>query len=208
MGEGRGIVVSFWLACALCSALVASHNHRRAIGWFCVGLLCGPCGLLVALFPPLGAAPSPGPAHDDGEERWATLMQDDDGARSAMGRGEGYGTQAIAALHKASRGMADPSPLPTIAAHMAREAEDSRARSPHRYVCARCVSSLYRYFAKSLRSSAACGITPLALCLSTRVNFLLSRPPCYGGRFALLGRTQKLGNALFNDMARLGKAPA
>jgi hypothetical protein len=121
-----GIIVGFWLVCAICSTILASYKNRSALGWFFVGLLCGPFGLLIALFPRLAAAPSTVPAQDDFEERWATLTQYDAAARSAMGSLEGYGPQAITELKKAYRGSGDPSQLPRIAQHIAREVEESR----------------------------------------------------------------------------------
>ena len=41
----------FWLLCAIFSAILAAHKNRSAVGWFFVGLLFGPFGLLVAVMP-------------------------------------------------------------------------------------------------------------------------------------------------------------
>jgi hypothetical protein len=45
------IVVLVWLLFAIFSAALASSKNRSAFGWFFCGLLLGPFGLLVALFP-------------------------------------------------------------------------------------------------------------------------------------------------------------
>lgn len=43
--------VLFWLLCAIFSAALASSKNRSGFGWFLLGLLFGPFGLLVAFFP-------------------------------------------------------------------------------------------------------------------------------------------------------------
>jgi hypothetical protein len=40
-----------WLLFAIFSMAIASAKNRSGIGWFLVGLLFGPFGLLVAFFP-------------------------------------------------------------------------------------------------------------------------------------------------------------
>jgi hypothetical protein len=120
------IAIVFWLLCAIFSAILAWHKNRSAVGWFFVGLLFGPFGLLVALFPNLTAATFPIPTQDDFEERWATLTEYDAAARAAVGSLEAYGTRAIEELKKAYRAIGDPSQLPKIAEQIAREVEESR----------------------------------------------------------------------------------
>lgn len=44
-------LVFIWLLFGIFSALLASYKNRNAIGWFFVGLIFGPFGLLVAAFP-------------------------------------------------------------------------------------------------------------------------------------------------------------
>jgi hypothetical protein len=120
-------IVVFWLLCAIFSAILASHKHRSAVGWFFVGLLLGPFGLLVAFFPDLRAVTS----QEDFEERWATLTKYDDAVRAAVDSLEAYSTHAIAELKKAYRAIGDPTQLPSIAEHIAREAEANRTVVSH-----------------------------------------------------------------------------
>lgn len=40
-----------WILFAIFSAILAANKNRNAAGWFFVGLLFGPFGLLVAFFP-------------------------------------------------------------------------------------------------------------------------------------------------------------
>jgi len=42
-----------WILFGFFSAALAAHKNRSAVGWFLMGVLFGPFGLLVALFPPL-----------------------------------------------------------------------------------------------------------------------------------------------------------
>jgi hypothetical protein len=49
-----GIVI-FWFLCAIFSAALASSKNRSGFGWFLLGLLFGPFGLLVAFFPKVEA---------------------------------------------------------------------------------------------------------------------------------------------------------
>lgn len=51
-----GIVI-FWLLCAIFSAALASSKNRSGFGWFLLGLLFGPFGLLVAFFPKVETSP-------------------------------------------------------------------------------------------------------------------------------------------------------
>ena len=44
-------IVIIWLLFAVFSALLASGKNRSGVGWFFVGLLFGPFGLLVVFFP-------------------------------------------------------------------------------------------------------------------------------------------------------------
>jgi hypothetical protein len=50
--------VIFWFLCAIFSAALASSKNRSAFGWFVLGLIVGPFGLLVAFFPKLDVPPS------------------------------------------------------------------------------------------------------------------------------------------------------
>lgn len=43
-----GIIV-FWLLCGVASAMVASSKGRDAFGWFLIGALFGPIGLVISL---------------------------------------------------------------------------------------------------------------------------------------------------------------
>ena len=42
-------VIVFWLLCGAASAMVASSKGRDAFGWFLIGALFGPIGLLICL---------------------------------------------------------------------------------------------------------------------------------------------------------------
>jgi hypothetical protein len=46
-------IVLLWLLFAIFSGALASSKNRTFIGWFLIGLLFGPFGLLVAAFPKL-----------------------------------------------------------------------------------------------------------------------------------------------------------
>ena len=41
------ILILFWVLCAMFAAVGATQKGRSGVGWFFVGLLCGPLGLLV-----------------------------------------------------------------------------------------------------------------------------------------------------------------
>ncbi|MYE82066.1 MAG: hypothetical protein F4X36_09550 [Gammaproteobacteria bacterium] len=45
------LLLVFWFLCALFSGLVAESRGRSGPGWFVVGALCGPFGLLVGAMP-------------------------------------------------------------------------------------------------------------------------------------------------------------
>ena len=45
--------VGIWFLCAIFSAILASYKNRSSVGWFFVGLIFGPFGLLVIAFPKL-----------------------------------------------------------------------------------------------------------------------------------------------------------
>ena len=40
-----------WLICGIASAVIASNKGRSGLGWFLLGMLMGPFGLMVALLP-------------------------------------------------------------------------------------------------------------------------------------------------------------
>lgn len=42
-----------WILFGFFSSALAAHKNRSAVGWFLMGVIFGPFGLLVALFPPL-----------------------------------------------------------------------------------------------------------------------------------------------------------
>ena len=50
--------VFFWLLCGIFSGALASSKNRSGFGWFLIGLIVGPFGLLVAFFPKLDKRPS------------------------------------------------------------------------------------------------------------------------------------------------------
>ncbi len=43
------IWIFFWIFCGVVSAVVASNKGRSAIGWFFVGILLGPIGIILSL---------------------------------------------------------------------------------------------------------------------------------------------------------------
>lgn len=62
--------IPIWLLCAVFSAVGASVKNRSTMGWFCLGLLVGPFGLLVFLMPKVGAE-APVSLSLDLPDRWA-----------------------------------------------------------------------------------------------------------------------------------------
>lgn len=78
------VVLLFWLLFGFFSAALAAHRNRSAFGWFLIGVLFGPFGLLVALFPPLekrqptslpGSAIARGPAQSSAGSTSAQLYE-------------------------------------------------------------------------------------------------------------------------------------
>jgi len=49
-------IVTIWILCGAVSAFVASHKGRSGCGWFLLGALLGPFGLILALVIPSNAA--------------------------------------------------------------------------------------------------------------------------------------------------------
>lgn len=56
--------VAIWLLCAIFSAILASYKNRNPVGWFFVGLIFGPFGLLVIAFPRLQYIAVPGGSYN------------------------------------------------------------------------------------------------------------------------------------------------
>ncbi|MDX9742807.1 MAG: SHOCT domain-containing protein [Arcobacteraceae bacterium] len=46
-------IVILWILFGIFSSIIASNKNRNALGWFFVGLLFGPFGLLVAFLSPI-----------------------------------------------------------------------------------------------------------------------------------------------------------
>ena len=45
-------IVLIWILCGVISAVVASNKGRSGCGWFALGILLGPLGLILALVMP------------------------------------------------------------------------------------------------------------------------------------------------------------
>jgi hypothetical protein len=55
------VLLIFWMGTSIVAAMIASDKGRSGIGWFCLGLLCGPIALLAAVIAPRETA---GAAHN------------------------------------------------------------------------------------------------------------------------------------------------
>lgn len=69
-----------WILFAFFSAALASNKNRSVVGWFCIGFLFGPFGLLVGLMDKVPARPAPAPGHPswtgserESQEFWAAV---------------------------------------------------------------------------------------------------------------------------------------
>jgi hypothetical protein len=64
--ENWGELIAFaWIGSALFSATLASAKNRSGCGWFAVGLVLGPVGLLVSFLIPKAAPPTVGSERDE-----------------------------------------------------------------------------------------------------------------------------------------------
>lgn len=107
-----------WLLFAVFSAALASSKNRSGLGWFLIGLLFGPFGLLVAFFPKIDSeqhGDSASSAEKEAfEEQWSTLVRYDETVKDCVKQLEDYGSGAVAELKKAYRAVSDKGQLSKI----------------------------------------------------------------------------------------------